>query len=159
MTWLDNAERDALAYAGLQFERWQVEQPDLSELRKGVRGALAGLATVEDFTSVNAARLLALLQAQPPHKTKSELFAEIAQTRALLVRIDSATTPKGGPRDADAEMFVCFAADAWVDFTGKLPSSSSGSRFLQALERTAPVKVTRELLRDVLPRWREFRRG
>jgi hypothetical protein len=84
----------------------------------------------------------------------------LERLRETLERIDKATEPTKGTRDVNAETWILFAADAWVDYTGQLPTDSARGPFLTALERhqrrDLPV-VTRAVLRDVLPRWHKFR--
>lgn len=152
---MNDMERAAIEHAQMQFRDWIRPRSEFSEMRRGVRALLAALPPALEWDK----QLLALVQAQPPHMTQQAVVDELERMRVTLQRIDAATTPTKGIRDLDAEMWICFAADAWVEFTGKLPSSGDRSRFLTALAAYGNdvPKVNRDQLRDVLPRWRAFR--
>jgi hypothetical protein len=156
----DDAERAAIEHAQHEFRRWHRPQPDFAGLRRAARALLAQLPDVDDFEAPGTMHLMTVLQAQPPHAAKADVLAELQRLRDTLQRIDAATVPVKGVRDDDAANWIAQAADAWVEFTGTLPSSGDRSRFLQALQAHADAdmpKVNRDQLRDVLPRWRAFR--
>jgi hypothetical protein len=161
----DAAERAAIEYAKTRFREWRRPIPDLSEVRLAARALLAKLPPLErlaDYSDGETMHLMALLQAQPPHVEKLAIFSELQQLRATLQRIDAATVPSTAHlRDDEAASWIATAADAWVDFTGKLPSSGDRSAFLRALLAYGDAdmpKVNRDMLRTVLPHWRA-RRG
>lgn len=164
MTAHDDAERAAIEHAKAQFRYWRRPQGEPTQVRRAARALLAALPPL-DADAPATFDLLTLMQSQPPHGAKEAIVAELVQLRSTLQRIDAATVPVKGIRDDDAANWIAHAADAWVEFTGKLPSSGEESRFLLALQEQAdpapgPVdipKVTRDQLREVLPRWRAFR--
>jgi hypothetical protein len=157
MTTRDDAERAAIEHAKEQFRKWQRPCADLSAIRRGARALLSASPDFHDWDG----QLLAQMQAQPPQVNKQAVVEELERMRITLQRIDTATVPTRGLRSHDAESLILFAADAWVDFTGNIPSSADRSRFVNALknygEGAGIPKVTRDHLQNVLPRWLAFR--
>ena len=156
----DEAERAAIEHAQQEFRSWYRPRADFAGLRRAARALLAELPALYDWDTPSGKQLLAGMQAQPPYADYRHLIDQLERMRDTLQRIDAATAPARGARDHAAETWVLHAADAWVEFTGTLPSSGDRSRFLQALHAHADAdmpKVNRDLLREVLPRWRAFR--
>ena len=125
-------------------------------------------AALEPFScpSPETSRLLALLQAVRP-RPQGEIHAELLAAQDLAERIVRAVPETHGrqPQQALRE-WVCFAADAWVKFTDSRPTAGDGravdsSPFLSALEEfsaeQATPRVTRAILREVLPDWERLR--
>jgi hypothetical protein len=177
-------ERAALEHAFANLAAMYAPPPDraaLPALRKAARELQAALAPmIEHRQSPETLQLLAMLQAQAPMGAQAALFDQLTLLQPLLARIVAATESlpdgRGAKPDDEAQAWVLIAADAWVEFTGQLPTAGTGhvtkehdvpegadSPFLTALqafarEHDVPL-VTRATLRKALPTWEAFRRA
>jgi len=172
-------QRAALEHAFADLRRWYEPQPKRAvyyELRRASTQLQAALREFDNETSLSTQRLLALLQAVKL-RPQADIFQDLQRTAELLRQIEAATdarAPRGPEPDHEVRAWVLLAADAWVTFTGQLPTTGTGwiesfgrhvadSEFLTALrlfakEQDVPI-VTRDALRDLLPAWEERHRG